>query len=648
MTTLIIVESPTKAKALRKFLGSGHIVRASMGHIRDLPKKQLGVDVENGFKPTYHLAPRARKMLVGLREAISKCDPVVLATDPDREGEAIAWHVAQACKKDLKGKTVLRTRFHEITPKAVKAALAQPESINMNLVDAQQARRVVDRLVGYQVSPVLWKGISGPKGLSAGRVQSVALRLVVERDREIENFNPEEYWSLEAELSKPKEEHFRARLFRIGKKKPELKTEADAQKVFSALEGADWTVVDVAHKKRTRKPYPPYITSSLQRDASVRLRWSAKRVMQIAQQLYEGVTVPGEGQVGLITYMRTDSTHVAPDAQAAAREVISQFYGADALPECPPTYAKKVKNAQEAHEAIRPTDPARLPKEIRATLSPEQDKLYTLIWRRFIASQMKPVVYNVTTITVGTVKDGAALPYIFRATGRQLLEVGFLRVYDVQQEKPEEGTAENETLPPLVKGDALRCHKLLPKQHFTKPPPHFTDAALIHELEKLGIGRPSTFASIVDTLYRREYIRKEKRNLLSTELGRVICDFLLEHFANLFQVGFTAQMEQRLDEIANGEAKWKNVMAEMWEPLSAQVAQAEVATSAAPRIRVSSPSGKGTPSKGGKKKGKQKKAAPKPTGGNCPKCGKPLLQRKSKFGAFIGCSGFPDCRYTSK
>ena len=272
MTTLIIVESPTKAKALRKYLGSGHIIRASMGHIRDLPKKQLGVDVEKGFKPTYHLTPRARKTLVGMREAISKCDPVVLATDPDREGEAIAWHVVQACKKDLKGKTVLRARFHEITPNAVKAALAEPESINMNLVDAQQARRVVDRLVGYQVSPVLWKGISGPSGLSAGRVQSVALRLVVERDREIENFNPEEYGSLEAELSKPKEEHFRARLFRIGKKKPELKTEADAQKVISALDGADWTIADVSQKKRTRKPYPPYITSTLQRDASVRLR----------------------------------------------------------------------------------------------------------------------------------------------------------------------------------------------------------------------------------------------------------------------------------------------------------------------------------------------------------------------------------------
>ena len=308
--------------------------------------------------------------------------------------------------------------------------------------------------------------------------------------------------------------------------------------------------------------------------------------------------------------MRTDSTHIAPDAQAAAREVISQFYGADALPERPPTYVKKVKNAQEAHEAIRPTNPARLPKEIRAALSPEQDKLYTLIWRRFLASQMKPAVYNVTTVTVSTAKNGAALPYIFRATGRQLLDAGFLRVYDVQEEKPEEGTAENETLPPLAKGDALRCHKLIPKQHFTKPPPHFTDAALIQELEKLGIGRPSTFASIVDTLYRREYIRKDKRNLLSTELGRVVCDFLLDHFADLFQVGFTARMEERLDEIANGEAKWKNVMAEMWEPLSAQVLQAEAAASAAPRIRVSSPSRKNTQSKSRTRKGKRKKSSP--------------------------------------
>ncbi|MFQ5407682.1 MAG: type I DNA topoisomerase [Anaerolineales bacterium] len=643
MTTLIIVESPTKAKALRKYLGSGYIVRASMGHVRDLPRKQLGVDVQKGFKPTYHLTPRARKTLAGLREAADKADMVVLATDPDREGEAIAWHVAQALRKSLRGKNVLRARFHEITPEAVRASVANPEQIDMNLVNAQQARRVLDRLVGYEVSPVLWKGIAGPSGLSAGRVQSVALRLVVERDRQIENFTPEEYWTLEAELSKPGETHFWARLFRVARKKPDLKKETDAHAIVDALRGADWHVADVTQKQRTRKPYPPYITSTLQRDASVRLRWSAKKVMQVAQQLYEGVPLPGAGQVGLITYMRTDSTHVAPEAQQSARTVIRQFYGADALPGRPPVYTKKVKNAQEAHEAIRPTDPARLPKTIREALSSDQDKLYTLIWQRFIASQMKPAIYNVTTVTVHTSKGGSALPYIFRASGRQLLEAGFLLVYDVKEKNADEGAAENETLPPLARGDALDLHNLLPKQHFTKPPPRFTDSALIQELEKRGIGRPSTFANIVDTLYRRTYVRKEKRNLLSTELGRVVCEFLVQHFPDIFEVGFTARMEDRLDEIATGDAQWKAVMAEMWTPLSSKIDAALAAATTGPRIRVDAPAG-AEPDDAARKKS----PAVAPTGATCPQCGKPLVKRKSKFGEFVGCSGFPKCRYTAK
>ena len=368
MTTLIVVESPTKAKALRQYLGRGYVVRASMGHVRDLPPKELGVALDRGFAPTYHLVPRARKTLADLRQALEGCDAVLLATDPDREGEAIAWHVAQACRKELAGKRVQRARFHEITPEAVRAAVASPTTLDMHLVDAQQARRVLDRLVGYQVSPVLWKGIAGPPGLSAGRVQSVALRLVVERDRTIEAFVPDEYWTLDAELSKLGQPHFLARLYRIGKEPPAVKTEAAAQALIEALAGAQWQVDNVSQARRTRNPYPPYMTSTLQRDASARLHWPAKKVMQIAQQLYEGVTLPGEGQVGLITYMRTDSTNVAPAAQAEARQVIERLYGAEALPPRPPVYSKKVKNAQEAHEAIRPTKPDRLPAAIRAAV----------------------------------------------------------------------------------------------------------------------------------------------------------------------------------------------------------------------------------------------------------------------------------------
>jgi DNA topoisomerase-1 len=704
MTTLIVVESPTKAKALRQYLGSGYVVRASMGHVRDLPPKELGVALDGKFAPTYHLVPRARKTLAELRQALEGCDTVLLATDPDREGEAIAWHVAQACRKELAGKRVQRARFHEITPEAVRAAVAAPTTLDMRLVDAQQARRVLDRLVGYQVSPVLWKGIAGPPGLSAGRVQSVALRLVVERDRAIEAFVPEEYWTLDAELSKPTAPHFRARLYRVGKAAPELKNEAAAQGVIEALHGATWQVGEVSQARRTRNPYPPYMTSTLQRDASARLHWPAKKVMQVAQQLYEGVTLPGEGQVGLITYMRTDSTNVAPAAQAEARQVIERLYGAEALPPRPPIYSKKVKNAQEAHEAIRPTKPDRLPAAIRAALTPDQDKLYTLIWRRFMASQMKPAVYNVTTVTVNTSRDGAPLPYVFRASGRQLLDPGFLRVYDLDDEPADEDTAHNEQLPALARGDALDCHKLIPEQHFTKPPPYFTDATLIQELERLGIGRPSTFASIVDTLYDRDYAGKAPvgRGLCSSALGRVVCDFLVAHFPAVFEVGFTARLEDQLDDIANGEAQWTAVMAGLWEPLSALITQAQAAMAGQPKIKVpatmppagaaghdddgeggSAPRRRGKGGKwagkgkgggrrgraggwGGKRaKGKARGAgaaaagavaseasAPRapaaPTGQACPQCGQPLVTRTSKYGPFVGCSGYPKCRYIAR
>jgi DNA topoisomerase-1 len=454
----------------------------------------------------------------------------------------------------------------------------------------------------------------------------------------------------------------------------------------------------------------------LQRDASARLHWPAKKVMLIAQQLYEGVTLPGEGQVGLITYMRTDSTQVAPAAQAAARQVIERLYGAEALPARPPVYTKQVKNAQEAHEAIRPTAPERLPAQVRAALTPDQDKLYTLIWRRFVASQMKPAIYNVTTVTVLTHKNGAPLPYVFRATGRVLVDPGFLRVYDVEEDAPDAEAAHNEALPPLAEGQPLTCHQLLPRQHFTEPPPAYTDAALIAELEKLGIGRPSTFASIVDTLYERAYVEKQGRALRSTPLGRVVCDFLLQHFPAVFEVGFTARLEDQLDAISTGQAEWTAVMAAMWEPLSTLVAQAQAAVAHSPRVRVpAAPTGAAAPAgagaegegaageapgparkrgrraagdsarkggaarKGGgparkgvstRKGGRARKTSqaaasspdapagqagpgpartpPEPTGEACPECGRPLVRRTSKYGPFVGCSGFPNCRYIAR
>jgi len=667
---LVIVESPTKAKALRGFLGRGYRVLASMGHIRDLPPKQLGVDVEHNFRPTYHQRKGARKVIKRLREAAAEASSITLATDPDREGEAIAWHVAQTLRKELKDKPVMRATFHEITPQAVQAALSAPGQLDVDLVNAQQARRVLDRLVGYQVSPVLWKAIKSRKGLSAGRVQTVALRLVVERDREIEAFVPQEYWTLEAELSKVDDErHFRARLVRVGpgyKDKPDLKTEADAHAVIEALEGADYRVLKVKRQRRSRRPYPPYTTSTLQQDAANRLGWGADKTMRVAQQLYEGVDLPDEGTVGLITYMRTDSTHVAEAAQQEAREVIARFWGQEYLPERPPHYKTRAKVAQEAHEAIRPTSSQRTSRDMREHLTPEQAKLYELIWRRFIASQMKPAVYNVTTVDVACARDGQDLPYLFRATGRELIFEGFLKAYAAEAQKPgEEEGAADQVLPPLSDGEPLVLHGLFPEQHFTKPPPHFTEASLVKELEKLGIGRPSTYAGIIRTLVQREYVTRERKSLLATELGFVVCDFLVEQFPDLFAVGFTAQMEEDLDRIARGERAWVEVVGKFYGPFSTAVTHAQGAalsqTVTVPGERKSEavPTGETCPECGGAvvvregKYGRFRACANFPkckwsaplVVGQCPECGSDLVERKGKRGVFWGCSRYPECRY---
>jgi DNA topoisomerase-1 len=640
---LIIVESPTKAKALRGFLGRGYRVLASMGHVRDLPPKQLGVDVEHNFRPTYHQRKGARKTIAQLREGAQNAAAIILATDPDREGEAIAWHVIETIKTALKSKPLRRVTFHEITPQAVQAALADPGELDMDLVNAQQARRVLDRLVGYQVSPVLWKAIRGRKGLSAGRVQTVALRLVVERDREIEAFVPQEYWTLDAELSRvgDEEHRFRARLFRIGKDRADLKAEADTLAVVEALEGANWRVLKIKKQRKTRHPYPPFTTSTLQQDAANRLGWPAAKTMRVAQELYEGVALPDEGTAGLITYMRTDSTHVAEPAQQEAREIIARFWGEEYLPDKPPQYKTKAKVAQEAHEAIRPTSSQRTPRAIRDHLTSDQAKLYELIWRRFIASQMKPAVYNVTTVDVATSRDGKDLPYLFRASGRELLFEGFLKAYEVRDAKPsEEEGAVDQVLPPLSDGEPLVLHGLYPEQHFTKPPPHFTEASLIKELEKQGIGRPSTYASIVRTILQREYVERQKKSLLATELGYVVCDFLVAQFPDLFAVGFTARMEDELDGIARGERGWVETLRAFYAPFSEAVDKAQ---ETARTQTISAPAGESKRKAGSGVNGKAT-----PTGETCPECGGDLVERKGKRGAFWGCSNYPTCTHTQE
>ncbi len=561
MSTLIIVESPTKARAINSYTGPGYWTRATFGHFRDLPPDELGVEVNHGFRPRYHITNRRTVQM--LRDTIARAGAVILATDPDREGEGIAWHVTEMFKKELKGKSVSRVVFHEITPHAVRAALAQPRAVDQHLVDAQQARRILDRLVGYTVSPVLWRNVRGPAGLSAGRVQTAALRLVVERDREIAAFVAEEYWTLDAELHpETSEETFLARLAQIGVEAAALQTEAQTLGVIADLEDALYQVSGVSQEQREQPPPPPYITSTLQRDAANRLGWSPKQTMQVAQALFEGVELPGQGQVGLITYMRTDSTHVAPEAQAEARQVIAQLYGAAALPPTPPVHQRHVVNAQEAHEAIRPTSVARLPQQL--PLSPDQGQLYELIWRRFLASQMQPAVYQVTTVEV-TAPGRSGVIYRFRASGRKRLEPGYLVVYGNGSEDTE--------LPPLAPGDPLVCHRLIPEQRFTQPPPHYTEASLIRELERRGIGRPSTYAGIVSTIQTRGYVEQKRQTLHATEVGFAVCDFLVAAFPDIFDLGFTAQMEERLDEIARGQAGWRAVVEEFWARLAAQLEQ---------------------------------------------------------------------------
>ncbi len=620
---LVIVESPAKARTIGKFLGKGYSVKASLGHVRDLLRSQLSVDVTNNFTPKYRIMSDRLALVKELRQDAAAAAEIYLATDLDREGEAIAWHLGEALK--VEPERVRRVVFHEITKTAIKNAFENPREINSNLIDAQQARRILDRLVGYSLSPLLWAKIRGR--LSAGRVQSVAVRLVVDREREIDQFEPVEYWTLHAELSKlaeTSEKIFSAALHTIGgqrvgrDKDVPLDTQAALEPVLKDLEHAAWSVSNVKRGERKRNPAPPFTTSTLQQDASRRLGYTARRTMAVAQSLYEGVDLAGNGSVGLITYMRTDSLNVAAEAQAEVRELVTERYGADSLPATAPMFKTKAKGAQEAHEAIRPTSAMRTPEQVQADLTRDQFRLYQLIWRRLVASQMLPAIYE----TVAAEIDAAAQNqnYGFRASGSLLRFPGFLQVYEETVDEDAQ-TEEDETeVPPLETGDALQLQKLLPEQHFTQPPPRFTEASLIKVLEENGIGRPSTYAPTITTIQARGYVLSESRRLMPTAIGIQVTDMLMEHFSDVLDVSFTKKMEEELDAIAEGERQWVPVIGEFYGPFAKQVERAQAEIEVVPQV-------------------------PEYVDKDCPKCSQRLLVRYGRYGKFVACSGFPDCRH---
>ncbi|RME48764.1 MAG: type I DNA topoisomerase [Chloroflexi bacterium] len=615
---LVIVESPAKARTIGKFLGPKYRVKASIGHVRDLLKSRLSVDVENDFQPQYRVPNEKRDTVKELRKEVEKAAEVYLATDPDREGEAIAWHLLEAAQ--IPEEIARRVVFHEITQDAVTRAFAEPRGINMELVNAQQARRILDRLVGYKISPLLWDKVRGR--LSAGRVQTVALRLVVEREREIEAFVPEEYWSIEAELAKQDTRSedprptFVASLHRIRGEQFELKTGEEAQQIVEDLEGAAYIVGQVRRRERRRRPSPPFTTSTLQQRASRRLGFNARRTMRVAQQLYEGVDLGEGGPVGLITYMRTDSVAVSKQAQRDARRYIVSQFGDEYLPPQPPVYKTKSKSAQEAHEAIRPTSVMREPRQIKKYLTRDQYRLYDLIWKRFVASQMADAVFDATSVDIDAGDPAKEMPYQFRVTGSVLKFAGFLAVYG------RDPGDEDLDLPPLAEGEELDLIQLLPQQHFTQPPPRYSEATLVKALEEYGIGRPSTYAPIISTIQNRGYVETVDKRLKPTRLGFIVNDLLIKHFPDIFDVGFTAQMEEELDQIARGEREWVPVLREFYIPFEKDLKRAEAEME---KVEVEN----------------------EPTGELCPECGQPLIIRFGRYGRFIGCSGFPECKYTA-
>ena len=617
---LVIVESPAKARTLSKILGKGYSLKASLGHVRDLPRSQLGVDIESGFAPKYVVPKGKSKIVNELKKAAKTASAVYLATDPDREGEAISWHLAEVTKSD---KTPYRrVIFHEITSEAIKRAFSHPRSIDMRLVNAQQARRILDRLVGYKISPLLWQKVR--RGLSAGRVQSVALRIIIDREREIQQFIPVESWTIEAELSKkiPATEvvPFRAMLIGlIGGTKLDIHKKKEAAGISKELEQASYSVIKIKAKKVTRPPAPPFITSSLQQEAWRKLHFTAQYTMRIAQQLYEGLHIGKEGSVGLITYMRTDSTRVARSAIVEVREFISEKYGSQFVPPHARSFIRSVKGAQEAHEAIRPTKVRREPSLIKPYLNDSQLKLYELIWKRMVASQMSAALFDNTTVDIEARRLDFGTDYLFRASSSVNTFPGFIILYTEGKDEAEE--KKESPLPHLEKGDELKLIKLLPEQHFTQPPPRFTEATLIKMLEQWGIGRPSTYAPILSTIQEREYVTKAKGSFQPTELGFVVNDLLGKYFPDIVDIKFTARMEEELDEIANENREWVHVVQDFYIPFEKSLQNASQLM-------------------------EKVKLPDELTEEVCPECGKPLVIKRGRYGKFLACSGYPECKYT--
>lgn len=619
---LVIVESPAKARSVGRFLGKGYTVKASKGHVRDLLVSQLSVDVNNDFEPKYRVPNEQRANVKDLQAAVSGAKEIFLATDPDREGEAIAWHLIAAA--EMENKPIKRVVFHEITEPAIQEAFGQPRDVDMNLVNAQQARRILDRLVGYNITELLWSKVRNR--LSAGRVQSIAVRLIVDREREIEVFVPQEYWTLDARLQKQRNGRnearpFLARLMKISSQDVAFHAESDVLPHLDVLKRSQFVVADVKRGERVRKPSAPFTTSTLQQEASRRLGFNARRTMSVAQKLYEG-DVKGEVSGGLITYMRTDSTNISPQAQKEAREFIEARFGKEFMPAKAPVYKTKAKGAQEAHEGIRPTSITRHPDSIKHMLTPEQYRLYNLIWQRFVASQMSNAVYNTLRVDIDAGTTAKDRPYHFRVSGSTIKFRGFLILYeDARDEDIALDEDEGRILPELTVGEQVDLLELLPEQHFTQPPPRYTEASLVRTLEEYGIGRPSTYAPTVAVIQDREYVvKQEKDRLVPTETGRIVNDLLTKFFPEIMDVQFTARMEGRLDDIAEGKREWRPMLRDFYNPFERELRNAREAI---PNVQQEEKIGR-----------------------DCPVCGKPLVMRYGRFGKFIGCSDYPTCRHT--
>ncbi|KIN52838.1 type I DNA topoisomerase [Bacillus subtilis] len=604
---LVIVESPAKAKTIERYLGKKYKVKASMGHVRDLPKSQMGVDIEQNFEPKYITIRGKGPVLKELKTAAKKAKKVYLAADPDREGEAIAWHLAHSLDLDLNSDC--RVVFNEITKDAIKESFKHPRMINMDLVDAQQARRILDRLVGYKISPILWKKVK--KGLSAGRVQSVALRLIIDREKEINDFKPEEYWTIDGTFLKG-QETFEASFFGKNGKKLPLNSEADVKEILSQLKGNQYTVEKVTKKERKRNPALPFTTSTLQQEAARKLNFRAKKTMMIAQQLYEGIDLGREGTVGLITYMRTDSTRISNTAVDEAATFIDQTYGKEFLGGKRKP-AKKNENAQDAHEAIRPTSVLRKPSELKAVLGRDQMRLYKLIWERFVASQMAPAVLD--TMSVDLTNNGLT----FRANGSKVKFSGFMKVY--VEGKDDQMEEKDRMLPDLQEGDTVLSKDIEPEQHFTQPPPRYTEARLVKTLEERGIGRPSTYAPTLDTIQRRGYVALDNKRFVPTELGQIVLDLIMEFFPEIINVEFTAKMERDLDHVEEGNTEWVKIIDNFYTDFEKRVKKAESEM-------------------------KEVEIEPEYAGEDCELCSSPMVYKMGRYGKFLACSNFPDCRNT--